>query len=415
MNDSTNQDRVSERIKGALQEGLKTGDFHDLNEVVVGSAKAVLDEVLPTFREAMKGRVTYHQPTDYIRQPKHQQPASPPIPKAKPIPKPKYAIQKVTYQPPFPYKKVGEVSGVLIAVFSGMSAFTVLFSVLPRYFFLTSPHGSVFITGILIFTILAFLFCMMQGIAITKRYNLAQRYVSYIGSRTYIDIAELAQRDGTTRRRTLKNVYGMLKGGVFPQGRLDHQHSCLMLTDSIYQTYMEVSNQRRLEQESAQVWTAPEEESASTREKNQLLRQGEEYIKRLRRANDSIPGEVISTKLTRLEQILTEIFDRIRDHENPLDKMQKFMEYYLPTTFKLIQAYEDFDKVSAPGVDIQKAKDQIENTLDTINEAFAQLRNGLYQEAVFDATTDAMVLRSMLTREGLTEPFHKVPQKEDNT
>ena len=77
------------------------------------------------------------------------------------------------------------------------------------------------------------------------------------------------------------------------------------------------------------------------------------------------------------------------------------MNYYLPTTLKLVESYEEFDRVSSPGPDIVKAKAEIENTLDTINAAFRELLNTLFQNAVFDATTDAQVLKSMLAREGL--------------
>ena len=66
-----------------------------------------------------------------------------------------------------------------------------------------------------------------------------------------------------------------------------------------------------------------------------------------------------------------------------------------------MESYEEFDRVSSPGPDIVKAKAEIENTLDTINAAFRELLNTLFQNAVFDATTDAQVLKSMLAREGL--------------
>ena len=58
--------------------------------------------------------------------------------------------------------------------------------------------------------------------------------------------------------------------------------------------------------------------------------------------------------------------------------------------------------MSTPGEEIRKAKAEIENTLDTINQAFRELLNTLFQDAVFDATTDAQVLKTMLAREGLT-------------
>ena len=59
--------------------------------------------------------------------------------------------------------------------------------------------------------------------------------------------------------------------------------------------------------------------------------------------------------------------------------------------------------MSAPGKEIIQAKAEIENTLDTINEAFVQLLNNLFQDSVWDVTSDAQVLTTMLTQEGLAQ------------
>ena len=98
---------------------------------------------------------------------------------------------------------------------------------------------------------------------------------------------------------------------------------------------------------------------------------------------------------------MKDIFDSVRTHPEQMPRMHKLMSYYLPTTLKLVESYEEFNRISSPGPDIVKAKAEIENTLDTINEAFRELLNTLFQNAVFDATTDAQVLKSMLAREGL--------------
>jgi 5-bromo-4-chloroindolyl phosphate hydrolysis protein len=123
----------------------------------------------------------------------------------------------------------------------------------------------------------------------------------------------------------------------------------------------------------------------------------------LRAMNDVIEGEVISQKLYQLENLLKEIFEQIKVHPEQMDEMHKFMDYYLPTTIKLVKAYEEFDRVSVPGEDILSAKAEIEKTLDTINMAFAELLNKLFRDRAFDAATDAQVLKTMLAREGLTK------------
>ena len=68
----------------------------------------------------------------------------------------------------------------------------------------------------------------------------------------------------------------------------------------------------------------------------------------------------------------------------------------------MVEAYAEFDRVSVPGEDILSAKAEIEKALDTINQAFGELLNKLFKASVFDVTTDAQVLQTMLAKEGLT-------------
>lgn len=116
-----------------------------------------------------------------------------------------------------------------------------------------------------------------------------------------------------------------------------------------------------------------------------------------------IEDEIVSDKLYRMEELLKEIFQRLKEAPEQMPKMRKLMNYYLPTTIKLLQAYSEFDDVSAPNQDITSAKAEIEKTIDVINEAFTELLNKLFQKSAFDASTDAQVLQTMLAKEGLTK------------
>ena len=101
--------------------------------------------------------------------------------------------------------------------------------------------------------------------------------------------------------------------------------------------------------------------------------------------------------------MITEIFDALKAQPDKKPQMRKFMDYYLPTTLKLVQTYADFEGVQIQGENITGAKQEIEKTLDTINAAFEKLLDDLFQDAAFDATTDAQVLQTILAQEGLAE------------
>ena len=58
--------------------------------------------------------------------------------------------------------------------------------------------------------------------------------------------------------------------------------------------------------------------------------------------------------------------------------------------------------VEFPGDNIREAKKEIEKTMDTINQAFEKLLDDMYEDAAFDVMTDASVLQTLLSREGMT-------------
>ncbi len=100
---------------------------------------------------------------------------------------------------------------------------------------------------------------------------------------------------------------------------------------------------------------------------------------------------------------MDKIFDRVEQNPASVGDIRKLMEYYLPTTIKLLQAYQDLDAQPVQGENIISSKKEIEKTLDTLNRAFEKLLDDLFQETAWDVSTDISVLHTMLAQEGLTE------------
>lgn len=321
------------------------------------------------------------------------------------------------------FKKVGSVSNVLYQVFGGIGLGITSFITLIRigaFLLGDTPFSPVSWAVNLIF--LAFFGGMVRfGTSQGKRLRRARRYMQLCGEKMYGEIEHLAANIGKSSRYVIRDIQKMLSLGIFPEGHLDTQKTCFMLNDNVYRQYLETEeNRRKREMESFSGQTdrtsepsdsqtadglhasdAPPNTDGQESELNAMVSEGMECIRKLRELNDKIPGEVISGKLFRLETLLKEIFESVRQHPEQMSRMHKLMDYYLPTTLKLVETYEEFDKISSPGEEILAAKAEIENTLDTINQAFTELLNNLFQDAVFDATTDAQVLKTMLAREGL--------------
>ena len=144
-----------------------------------------------------------------------------------------------------------------------------------------------------------------------------------------------------------------------------------------------------------------------------ILRRGNAFIAEIRRCNDAIPGEAVSAKIDRTEQVVRQIFRRAEAHPEIVDDLKKLMDYYLPMTVKLLNAYADMDAQAVQGETIAASKKEIEDTLDTLNLAFEKLLDDLFKDTAMDVSSDISVLQTLLAQEGLTEDgFEKLKIKE---
>lgn len=228
-----------------------------------------------------------------------------------------------------------------------------------------------------------------------------RKYLDVIDEKEYCNIADLIRKTKMSEKRVRKDLAWMIRKGWFLQGHLDKQKTCLILTDEMYEQYRRLEEQKALEEkeESRQA----EEEKKMIPEVQQVLNQGEEYLKKIRACNDAIPGVEISNKIYRIEMLADKIFDRVERDPKCVDDIKKMMDYYLPTTVKLLEAYAEMDAQPVGGENIQASKKEIEDTLDTLNNAFEKLLDGLFEETVWDVSADISVLNTMLAQEGLKE------------
>ena len=138
-------------------------------------------------------------------------------------------------------------------------------------------------------------------------------------------------------------------------------------------------------------------------EVDELLARGREMIADIRRENDLIPDDSLSGKLDILENKCAEIFRAVYDKPNRASQIRKFMEYYLPTTLKMVKGYRMLDERGITGQDAVYACNRIDDALLVVLQACEKMLDKLYQDDVLDLTTDIDVLEQMLKRDGLSE------------
>ena len=251
-----------------------------------------------------------------------------------------------------------------------------------------------------------FLMCGL-GAGMLSRIKRFRAYIQIIGSREYCNIRELAQRTQRKERYVVKDLEQMLRKGWFLQGHLDEQKTCLIVSHEMYEQYRKLQeDKKQREQEEIALKMQRQKMESKTAlppRVQKVVDEGDVYIRKIRACNDAIPGQEISAKISRMETIVDRIFDRVEQNPESVDDIRKLMEYYLPTTVKLLEAYKELDAQPIDGVNIRSSKAEIEATLDTLNVAFEKLLDSLFLDTAWDVSSDISVLHTMLAQEGLTK------------
>ena len=132
-----------------------------------------------------------------------------------------------------------------------------------------------------------------------------------------------------------------------------------------------------------------------------LLAERDRAVGEMRRLNDSILDPKISAQIDRLEDTTGKIIDTVAASPSKLPQIRKFMNYYLPTTLKLLNAYDRMDSTGVSGSNIDGTKGKVEGMLDTICAAFTRQLDDLYGDEAMDISAEITVMEQMLAQEGL--------------
>lgn len=153
----------------------------------------------------------------------------------------------------------------------------------------------------------------------------------------------------------------------------------------------------------------PEEEAKSEESEVQdpkieaLIKERNRAITEMRRLNDAIEDPGISDQIDQLEALAAKIIDHVISHPEKLPQIRKFLNYYLPTTIKLLNAYDRMGSAGVSGEHIGGTMKKIEDMLQTILLAFEKQMDALFAGEAMDISSDITVLENLLAREGLSE------------
>lgn len=226
-----------------------------------------------------------------------------------------------------------------------------------------------------------------------------RRYATYLrtaGQKPAVPLAHLARAADVSEKRLEKDLDAMLEKGLWGENAyIDKGSGMLFRSQEAASAYFAAANAAR----------QPQEAPAPAEGYDGVLHQ-------IRDLNDRIADEALSAKIDRLEQVSGSIFKAIEDDEDKRAAAGKFLNYYLPTTLKLLNAYDRMSSQGVEGQNISGTMERVESMMSNIVTAFERQLDSLFGDQALDISTDITVLENMMAREGLSDdPIHQTREE----
>lgn len=144
-----------------------------------------------------------------------------------------------------------------------------------------------------------------------------------------------------------------------------------------------------------------EDPSPYSPEVQAIIKEGRVALKEMGRLYASIPNPKIRSRINELMSVSDKIVRDAIDDPADVPQIRKFLDYYLPTTIRLLNAYDRMNAQEYAGENITGSMERIEEMLDTTIVAYKKQLDALFANQAADIQMDIDTMNAMLAREGL--------------
>ena len=223
---------------------------------------------------------------------------------------------------------------------------------------------------------------LVAGQRMKRRSARIARYLAVMGERGYISVEELCTVTGKSRKKIESDLNYMVEKGLLGTGAyLDSGRGIFFRSADAFADYANATAKK---------------ENVTPKEANEGYAGA---LRAIRSANDRIADPVLSEKIDHLETVAGKIFREVEEHPEKQQQAATFLNYYLPTTLKLLDSYAKFEEAGIEGENLSRAQERIEETMDALIKGFDKQLDDLYRNEAMDIDSDIRVMENMLRRD----------------
>lgn len=233
--------------------------------------------------------------------------------------------------------------------------------------------------------------CVIPAGILKKRHDRQNVIRSIIGRRETMQMAQLAAAADLSPKKLRKELQAMIDKGEFgDEAFIDLSTGRFMRHPDELEEKLRASAENNPKQ--------PEQENSDPAAESDKFRS---IILQIRKLNDDIKDYAVSERIYRIEEHTQNIFDYVTAHPEAMSQIRSFMNYYLPTTLKLLDSYSRIEQVGVAGENMKKSKENIERILDMLVVGFEQQVDQLFRNESMDISSEITVLEAMMKQDGL--------------
>ena len=223
---------------------------------------------------------------------------------------------------------------------------------------------------------------LVAGQRMKRRSARVARYLAVMGKRSHIAVDELCAVTGKSRKKVEGDLEFMVEKGLLGAGAyLDSGRGIFFRSADAFADYANATAKK---------------ENVTPKEANEGYAGA---LRAIRSANDRIADAVLSEKIDHLETVAGKIFREVEEHPEKQQQAATFLNYYLPTTLKLLDSYAKFEEAGIEGENLSRAQERIEETMDALIKGFDKQLDDLYRNEAMDIDSDIRVMENMLRRD----------------
>ena len=236
---------------------------------------------------------------------------------------------------------------------------------------------------------------------ISKDYT---RFLRELGHNTVIPIRDLASSVQKSEKDTIKELMYMMNKGYFKQARIVENDSLFLLDIPTFKLYKNQKNQMQNLSHEENKKIAQDASTKTSKDKaEEIIKISSKEITSINLSISRIKNRNFLEKVIEIKKTIENITNIIKRYPEKAYVLDKFIEYYLPTTVKLIDAYTEYEIMESNDSKIKNSLAEIESSIEIINEAFEKIQLELMEDRTMDIKTDIDTMKILLNQEGYLE------------